>query len=122
MRRDLTASRGQVRKISFFVHNFMDACNLDRERIDACAFMVATADGPVSMCQHNAERDQYILKPFVASRGYGYWNPVTGRIEVTPSELALVRLGPKSFKGRDRTPGSQAAVTRLIDLRQGGEG
>jgi len=31
MRRDLIASRGRVNKLSFFIHNFMDACYLDPE-------------------------------------------------------------------------------------------
>jgi uncharacterized radical SAM superfamily Fe-S cluster-containing enzyme len=60
---DLWRSRGRVQKMSFFVQNFMDAKNLDPERVHACSFMVMTAEGPVSMCQHNARRDEYILKP-----------------------------------------------------------
>ncbi len=62
-RRALWRARGRVRQLSFFVHNFMDAGELDAERITACSFMAMTGDGPVSMCQHNAERDTYILKP-----------------------------------------------------------
>ena len=116
MRRDLIASRGRVQKISFFVHNFMDAANLDPERLDACAFMVATADGPIPMCRHNAERDQHILKPFASSKGYGYWNPVTGRIDVAPAELAHIHLKPKSLKGRDRGTRRPKAVTRTVQL------
>ncbi len=60
---DLLRSRGRVHKLSFFVQNFMDAKQLDRGRVHACSFMVMTADGPVSMCEHNAKRDNYILKP-----------------------------------------------------------
>jgi organic radical activating enzyme len=63
MRRDLVASRGKAHKISFFVQNFMDAEHLDPERIKACSFMVMTPDGPLSMCAHNAKRDDYILRP-----------------------------------------------------------
>jgi hypothetical protein len=62
MKADLMASRGRVNKLSFFIHNFMDACDLDPERIKACTFMAATQDGPISMCLHNARRDQYILR------------------------------------------------------------
>ena len=58
-----------VRKISFFIHNFMDACDLDPERIDACVFMAATVDGPMSMCAYNAERDRYLLKPIERADG-----------------------------------------------------
>ncbi len=62
-RRDLFAARLRVQRLSFFVQNFMDAANLDPERIEACSFMVMTDRGPVSMCQHNANRDDYILRP-----------------------------------------------------------
>jgi len=60
---DLLYSRGKVHKLTFFIQNFMDAKELNEERINACSFMVMTADGPVSMCKHNARRDDYILKP-----------------------------------------------------------
>ena len=64
-----------VRKISFFIHNFMDACELDPERIDACVFMAATVDGPMSMCAYNAERDRYLLKPIQRANG-SLWQPL----------------------------------------------
>ncbi len=48
---------------TFFIQNFMDADALDPERIADCSFMVMTDDGPVSMCAHNARRDDYRLKP-----------------------------------------------------------
>lgn len=60
---DLLKAGFKVQRISFFIHNFMDADNLDQERVDACSFMVATNEGPVSMCAHNARRDEYILQP-----------------------------------------------------------
>ena len=63
MRKSLMKSKGRVHKLSFFVQNFMDASALQQDRIHACSFMVMTADGPVSMCKHNAERDEHILKP-----------------------------------------------------------
>lgn len=65
MGRDLLAARGRVHKLSFFVQNFMDAGALDEDRIEACSFKVMTADGPVSMCAHNADRDTYVLKPLL---------------------------------------------------------
>ena len=49
----------------------MDARALQQDRIDACSFMVMTADGPVSMCKHNAERDEHILKPLVYTDRHG---------------------------------------------------
>ncbi len=80
MRRDLVAARGRVHKLSFFVQNFMDASALEPERIHACSFMVMTADGPISMCAHNARRDEFILKPLAVDTEAGrkLWNPLSG--------------------------------------------
>lgn len=80
MRRDILVSRGRVHKLSFFVQNFMDASALDPERIHACSFMVQTANGPVSMCAHNARREEFILKPLpiVTREGAAIWNPLSG--------------------------------------------
>ena len=82
MRKDLVLSRGKVHKLSFFAQNFMDASALDDERVHACSFMVMTGEGPVSMCAHNAKRDDYILKPFVVAKESGekqMWDPLTGQ-------------------------------------------
>lgn len=104
MKSDLAASRGRINKLSFFVHNFMDACNLDPERIKACTFMAATPDGPVSMCLHNALRDHYILRPLkhTGSDGEGWWDPVTGRsvpnIEDLPSHGSFSPAGLRRKK------------------------
>jgi 7,8-dihydro-6-hydroxymethylpterin dimethyltransferase len=51
----------RVGKLSFFMQNFQDADALDMERIHNCSFMVATKDGAISMCEHNAKRDDYII-------------------------------------------------------------
>ena len=59
----LVKSKAKVNRLTFFVQNFMDANHLDQERVGACSFMVMTANGPVSMCEHNAYRDDYILQP-----------------------------------------------------------
>jgi molybdenum cofactor biosynthesis enzyme MoaA len=99
MRSDLVAGGGRVRKLSFFVHDFMHACDLDPERVAACSFMVASADGPVSMCAHNARRDDYLLQP-AAVRG-GYWDPVTGDTHAQPV-VHPVRLTRKNARGRAR--------------------
>jgi uncharacterized radical SAM superfamily Fe-S cluster-containing enzyme len=53
----------KIAKLSFFMQNFQDAGALDPERIHNCSFMVATRDGAVSMCEHNARRDDYIIPP-----------------------------------------------------------
>jgi hypothetical protein len=83
MRRDLLAARGRVHKLSFFVQNFMDASALDPERVHACSFMVMTADGPISMCAHNANRDEFVLRDETIRTAEGdraVWNPLSGRL------------------------------------------
>jgi molybdenum cofactor biosynthesis enzyme MoaA len=86
----LLKSRGMARKLSFFIHNFMDAQALEAERCRNCVFMVATQDGPLSMCVHNAKRDAYILRPVPLDRGRGreWWQPLTGETlrQASPSE------------------------------------
>lgn len=59
--RALLRCRFQIRKLTIFCQNFMDAENLDMERIHHCSFKVATADGAISMCLHNSIRDEFIL-------------------------------------------------------------
>ena len=85
----------------------MDACSLDCERIQACVFKTMTTDGPISMCMHNAKRDQFILKPIAISTGGGkkYWQPLTGKIDSNPE--TPVNPTPhqhkiKYLKGRSR--------------------
>ena len=93
-RGDLFAARGRVHKLTFFTHNFMDACALDRERIDACVFMAITQDGPLSMCAYNARRDRYLLRPLATASGE--WQPLAdpaGRVQTFPIKL---------LKGRPR--------------------
>lgn len=94
MKGDLIAARGRVNKLSFFIHNFMDACELDPERIRACVFMAATRDGPVSMCLFNAHRDTSILRPVRLEKDDGewFWNPLSGEVAkgepvITPPEI-----------------------------------
>jgi hypothetical protein len=101
MRRDLVAARGKVSKISFFIHNFMSACSLERDRVAACAFMVATADGPISMCLHNARRDDFLLRPLPIRHRAGaiFWNPITGRLQNDPHPVHAPILPPKLRKG-----------------------
>ncbi len=86
-----------VRKISFFTHNFMDACNLESDRIDACVFMAATVDGPMSMCAYNAERDRFLLKPIRLASGET-WQPLA----VTPSANGEIKIPLKWLKGKPR--------------------
>lgn len=89
-RHDLMATRGRVTKLSFVIHNFMDACCLDDERLEACTFMAATSGGPVSMCLHNARRDDFILEPVALAgvRGARFWNPVSGSMTDVPARIS----------------------------------
>jgi uncharacterized radical SAM superfamily Fe-S cluster-containing enzyme len=104
MKSNLVMSRGRVNKLSFFIHNFMDACNLDPQRIKACVFMAATHDGAVSMCLYNAQRDGSILRPVQVQKpdGRWFWNPLSGRLsrdppEVTPPEVITSPLRRKKL-------------------------
>ena len=104
-----------VRKISFFTHNFMDACSLDSERIDACVFMAATVDGPMAMCAYNAERDIHLLKPIRLSNGQT-WQPLA----MAPDANGEIRIPLKWLKGKSRDAAmderkarAQAHITRM---------
>jgi 7,8-dihydro-6-hydroxymethylpterin dimethyltransferase len=96
VRTDLLAARGRARKLTFFTHNFMDAQALERERIDACVFMVMTQHGPISMCAYNARRDHYLLQPITTSQGV--WQPLAGRR--SDGNVAVFPI--KFLKGRTR--------------------
>lgn len=101
-RRDLIAARGRIHKLSFFVHDFMDAARLDSKRCDACSFMVMTPVGPLSMCVHNAKRDAYLLVPARVERASKmmYFNPATGRLEDQMPARISVALTRKNARGR----------------------
>ena len=86
-----------VRKISFFTHSFMDACGLDAERIDACVFMAATVDGPMSMCAYNASRDNYLRKPIRLSNGHT-WQPLAVAVDANGE----IKIPLKWLKGKPR--------------------
>lgn len=60
LRAGLLSTRGKTGKITYFIENFQDADALDPERVSNCAFMVMTGAGPVSMCAHNARRDEFL--------------------------------------------------------------
>lgn len=102
MKGDLIRAGGRVHKLSFFIHSFMDACHLDQERLDACAFMAATHDGAVPMCLYNAQRDSHILNPVKVRRADGewFWNPATGETtrDCTYPVVQPRRLGDKKTK------------------------
>ena len=102
LRADLLAARGRVHKLSFFTHNFMDACQLDSERVEACVFMAMTQDGPLSMCAYNAQRDKFLLRPLQTSQGP--WQPLaTGHTPGhEPGHAAMATMPIKWLKGRPR--------------------
>jgi 7,8-dihydro-6-hydroxymethylpterin dimethyltransferase len=94
-----------VNKISFFIHNFMDASALEQERLDTCVFMAATQFGPMPMCEYNAIRDQVLLQPITLANGE-IWQPL--RVNHVQNALnddpaAVARIYPIKFlKGRAR--------------------
>jgi 7,8-dihydro-6-hydroxymethylpterin dimethyltransferase len=103
-RADLWAARGRVHKLTLFTHNFMDACRLDAERLDACVFMAMTQDGPLSMCAYNARRDEFLLRPLPTAAGL--WQPLP------PGHDGVRSFPIKWLKGRRREAALQARPAR----------
>jgi hypothetical protein len=108
----LVRARGRVNKLSFLIHDFMDACRLEDDRIAACTFMAATAAGPVSMCLHNATRDAFILAPVRLPRPQGdrFWNPLFGTQTDHPRTDPINVAHHKSAKGRLKRAPDDARV------------
>ncbi len=104
MKGNLLKSKGKVNKLSFFIHNFMDACHLEKDRVDGCVFMVATKEGPISMCLNNAKRDEYLLKPIeIQKEGVvQFWNPITGGFQKNAPEKLTVEHTRKTARGRTK--------------------
>lgn len=101
-RRDLIAARGRIGKLSFFVHSFMGAATLDPQRIAACSFTVMTPEGPLSMCLHNAKRDDYLLVPAALRSGaiVKFWDPTSGRLQDRMPTRLDVCITRKNARGR----------------------
>jgi 7,8-dihydro-6-hydroxymethylpterin dimethyltransferase len=91
--RDAVAARGQVHKLTFFTHNFMDARALQHDRLQTCVFMAMTAQGPMSMCAYNARREDFLSRPIPTA--HGLWHPLR-----TPAATQGVPV--KWLKGRQR--------------------
>lgn len=108
LRRGLKEVGGKPHMITFYIHNFMHAEQLSKERCDACVFMTMTRDGPVSMCVHNAKRDSYILQD-VTTKGGEKWNPL-GKKQALPLE----QLPTKRLKGRERAARDSVRVSGRI--------
>jgi tetraether lipid synthase len=106
-KQDLLKSKGKANTLSFFVHNFMDACNLEQERIDACVFNTMTKDGPVSMCEHNAKRDEFILQPIPIKheQEIKFWHPLEAKLYEKNPEISVQnpqKYPLKKRKGKSR--------------------
>ena len=109
---DLVLARGRVHKLSFFIHNFMDACQLEPDRIDACVFTAATASGPISMCMHNTKRDVFILQPVRLARAAGerYWDPLSGVDSERPASSSSIEIDHRNLvKGRTKQSKTDSA-------------
>ncbi len=106
----LIKNGAKIGKISFFVHNFMDAKQLDKERCEACSFMVMTPEGPLSMCVHNAKRDDYLLVAANVQRENKvlFFNPVSGALEDTMPDKIQVELSRKNARGRAKISNPKA--------------
>lgn len=114
-RRDFIEAKGKVGKISFFVHNFMDASQLDRTRCESCSFMVMTPEGPMSMCVHNAKRDAYLLVTAKVQRAEKmvYFNPVSGTFEDQIPDKIAVNLTRKNARGKFRVQMASSSVAPI---------
>lgn len=78
-------------KLTYYIHNFMDAQNLDKARCESCIFMTMTRDGPIAMCVHNARRDDFILAEVETEEGI--FQPLIDKAPAQPL---------KKLKGRRR--------------------
>ncbi|WP_108860060.1 radical SAM protein [Ruegeria sp. Alg231-54] len=99
--------RGPVRRQSVFIHNFMAADALEDDRCASCVFMVATANGPLSMCVHNAQRDMHLAAPdrVDGPSGPSWWNAAVPHLSAGPDlpDLSDPGLAPlKRLKGQMR--------------------
>jgi molybdenum cofactor biosynthesis enzyme MoaA len=98
--RALWPARRDLKKLTFVIHNFMDAKALVRERVANCSFMVATDGGFVSMCAHNAAREAFIRKPLEVRTDMGLriWDPLTGQlVEAVGRPLPAANVLPSAL-------------------------
>ena len=102
------------RKISFFIHNFMHAQDLDPVRIETCVFMAAGPTGMVPMCEFNAQRDTHLLRPLTLADGRT-WQPLQSALRdapmAAPDAQGMVHFPIKFLKGRSRR--------RAVEARRG---
>lgn len=105
LRAGLWRSRGRVARLTVLLHDFMPADALEPARCESCVFMVATADGPVSMCQVNADRDAHVFSPVPVRTPSGrrWWSAATGRFEDAPTRQPPGPIPVNRQKGRAKT-------------------
>lgn len=96
--------RGRLSRLSVMVHSFMDSEALVPERCASCVFMVATQDGPLSMCVYNAERDEQLFAPVKIQNGSknAWWSAATGQVTERPVDRLPAAPRFKNMKGRQR--------------------
>ena len=89
-----------MNKLSFLVHNFMDACSLEKP----------TKDGPISMCLHNALRDNFVCHLAGTSSGTCLALPEPDRTQSLVTSLSLAatraRLAHHNHGGRTALAGT----------------
>lgn len=98
LRGGLLASRGRINRLTFYIHNFMHADHLERERCESCVFMTMTRDGPISMCVHNAKRDTFLTQ--AVKLGDEEWSPLPDGLHRDIIDIGALPL--KRLKGRAR--------------------
>ncbi|MEM7090052.1 MAG: radical SAM protein [Pseudomonadota bacterium] len=103
--------RGPVRRQAVFIHNFMAADALEEDRCASCVFMVATSDGPLSMCVHNAQRDLHLARPdrIDGPTGPSWWNAAVPRLSGGPN---LPNIGDPALAPLKRLKGQMRAERR----------
>jgi len=104
LRGGLWSSKGKVHRMAVMIHSFMDAEQLERDRCETCVFMVATNEGPLSMCVHNARRDHHIFAPvkISAKNGDSWWDAATGKRTKESVRGTIGEVPFKRLKGRMR--------------------
>ena len=77
---------------------------MERDPCESCVFMVATENGPLSMCVHNAQRDHHIFAPakIETPDGLWWWSAATGQLTTAPVRGEPGEMPFKRLEGRMR--------------------
>ena len=81
--------------------------------------MVATENGPLSMCVHNAERDQHVFTPALirTNNGPRWWDAESGKLVPTQQKIELIEkelIPMKRLKGRMRAKVNAVKIQETI--------